>query len=225
MHHPFFPNVVFAWVFFGTLLATLAAAAVIDIRTTRIPKTLTLTTAGLGLIANTARGAWLGSMGVETWELGTGPALLGAVDGFLFSVVGLLFAFIVFFGMFFLNACGGGDVKLCAAIGAWIGAVYTIFLLFATVGALVIWITLKMLRGGAPAIKQARSARQAVSKMVAKGKPVGELPRGRMTFSLPAAVATAVVMLWVFRVDLGLAPAPQAPANEANHATVAMPTS
>jgi prepilin peptidase CpaA len=141
------------------------------------------------------------------------------LDGLLFSLAGLLFAFTLFFGMFILGLCGGGDVKLCAAIGAWIGAVYTIFLLLATVVALAAWFALKMLTGGRKWMQDARKLRQAKRNP----RKASELPRGRITFSLPAVVAAAAVMLWVFRVDLQLAPVRPAPTNEGNHASAASP--
>lgn len=219
MHHPFFPNPVFGWVFVLLLLSLLALAAVIDIRTARIPKPLTISIAVSGLMINGIRGCWLGSLDLEVWELGKGSVWLGGLDGFLFSVVGLLFAFIVFFGMYLLGSCGGGDVKLCAAIGAWIGAIYTIFLLFATVVTLVIWIVGKIALGGTRSLKQAQKARVQLKNPKANAKSK-ELPRGRMTFSLPAAVAAAMVMFWVFRVDLQLTPPPPAPETEAKNASI-----
>jgi len=213
-----FPDPAFAWTFVVLLLAMLIAAAIIDIRTTKIPKKLTMTIWGAGILINIVRGAWLGSMGIETWELGPGTAWLGALDGLLFSLMGLTIAFVLFFGMWMLGSCGGGDVKLCAGIGAWIGAVYTIFLLFATVGALILWIVARLLTGGMPSLqKMHKAARQNARS---DKKTPAALPRSRMTFSAPAALATAVVMLWVYRFDLGLLPRPEPPQPEANNASM-----
>ncbi|MCE9534488.1 MAG: A24 family peptidase [Planctomycetes bacterium] len=198
------PGPWFGWSFFAVLLILLAFAAVIDFRTTRIPKRLTLTIAALGIVANIVRGLLLGSQNRETWQFGPGPAWVGALDGLTFSLLGLFFAFFLFFGMWMLGSCGGGDVKLCAAIGAWIGAIPTILLLFATVFTLMIWIAGRALYSGkTPALNQNKPAR----KVDKEGKK-NELPRGRMTFSFPAMVATAIVVLFIFRVDLQLLPAP-----------------
>jgi len=217
MHRQQFSDTVFAWVFVVSLLTMLIIAAVIDIRTTKIPKKLTLTIAGGGILINIVRGACLGNQGLDTWMLGAGSAWLGALDGLLFSLLGLIIAFILFFGMWMLGSCGGGDVKLCAGIGAWIGAVYTIFLLLASVVALVLWIAGKIVVGGGlPSLKKMRPT----PRHPKGNKKKVEIPRNRMTFSAPAALAAAAVMLWVFRFDLGLLPWPPPPEPEANNASV-----
>ncbi len=46
---------------------------------------------------------------------------MGALDGFLFALVGSLVGFAFFAILFALGTCGGGDVKLFTAIGAWLG--------------------------------------------------------------------------------------------------------
>jgi prepilin signal peptidase PulO-like enzyme (type II secretory pathway) len=213
MQQPFFSEPLFGWLFVGALMGLLALAAVVDIRTARIPKSITLTTAACGLLANIARGALLGLQGKECWHLGLGSVWLGAADGLLFAVAGLFFGFIVFTGMYLLGSCGGGDVKLCAAIGAWIGAFYTVFLLMTSVGVLVLWIGGKIALGGAPALGRMRKDQEQV-----KGNRPKGLPANRITFSLPAAVSAALVMLWFFRFDLQL-DTPPAPEQEAKHAS------
>ena len=77
----FFPDPVFGWLFFSVLVGLLAVAAVIDIRTTRIPKRLTLTIAAAGLLANIIRGIWLGNDHQQTWQLDPGSFWLGGLDG------------------------------------------------------------------------------------------------------------------------------------------------
>ena len=83
------------------LLLALVAAAVIDWRTRRIPNWLTFSLIVTGL----AR---------------TGIAA-GRTVSPTAAVLGLLLAGGLAFAMFALNAMGGGDVKLLAAIGAWVG--------------------------------------------------------------------------------------------------------
>ncbi len=75
-------------------------AAFHDARSRRIPNQLTLTAIAAGFGARAAFGGWLGL------ESALWGALLAGGIFFLFFVVG---------GM------GGGDVKLMAAIGAWVG--------------------------------------------------------------------------------------------------------
>ena len=75
-------------------------ACVTDLRSRRIPNVLTFGAAGAALVYGAVTGGWTG----------LGNAALGWLIGAL--------AFIVPFA---LGGLGGGDVKLLAAIGAWLG--------------------------------------------------------------------------------------------------------
>jgi prepilin peptidase CpaA len=84
----------------SAVVAASAAAAVIDLRTGRIPNPLTAGVAAAGLA--------LAASGVT----GHSPAaaLLGGVLGFVLMTPGHL-----------LGGTGAGDVKLLAALGTWLG--------------------------------------------------------------------------------------------------------
>jgi len=86
----------------GVLLALLILAAVIDYRTYRIPNWLTLSGAAFGLIYSAI------NPGVSD-------------QGFLWSLGGLAFGFIVMLPMYVLRVMGAGDVKLMAMAGAFLG--------------------------------------------------------------------------------------------------------
>lgn len=79
-------------------IATMAAAS--DVRTRRVPNALTLGAALAGLV----------------WSAATGR-LAGAET----SALGWLTGLLLFLPLFALGGMGGGDVKLLAAIGAWLG--------------------------------------------------------------------------------------------------------
>ena len=80
-------------------LAVLAVATVTDLQSRRIPNWLVLPFLATGIGVS----AWL-----HGWA-GIGHSLAGvALGGVLFGVLSLM------------GGMGGGDVKLCAAIGAWI---------------------------------------------------------------------------------------------------------
>jgi prepilin peptidase CpaA len=103
------------------LFALLCCAAIIDLRSRRIPNWLTISLATAGLVQT-----FLPAHGITL-----GQALLGLLAGLVLKM-----------GLFMLRGGGGGDVKLLAAVGAWVGslAVFEIFIvatLLAAVLALV----------------------------------------------------------------------------------------
>src|SRR5437762_2166932 len=104
---PFFPNPVFGWGFVGVLIAFLAVASYVDLRALIVPKWLTLPLAGLGLVANALRAAWLGAMGNQVWRLGDKGLWIGAVDGILFALAGFALGFALYFLMWILGVVGG----------------------------------------------------------------------------------------------------------------------
>lgn len=202
---PFFPDQGFGWVFAFALVVVSVLAAVYDTRKAIIPKWITLGTLGVGLILNTVRGGWLGSQGSKVWMLAEGAGV-GAADGFLFALVGALFGFGLFFVVWILGVCGGGDVKLMTALGAWFGPYgVVLFLIFSTV-ALAFWVVGMMVFGG----RSVKSMRQK-PKAAPPPHKGGKARQTRVTFSVPAAVASLVILFWVFGEDLGVRPAKGTP--------------
>jgi prepilin peptidase CpaA len=90
-------------------LAIASVGAVKDFRGLRIPNWLTYSGLIAALIVRVGLGGW--------------PELRGGLGG-------MLFAGGIFLLLFLLGGMGGGDVKLMAAVGAWVG--------FAHVGVLLI---------------------------------------------------------------------------------------
>jgi prepilin peptidase CpaA len=78
----------------------LTLACLTDLRTRRIPNVLTLSAAAGALLFHLITGGW----SAAGW-----------------SVAGLLLGAALFFPMFALRGMGAGDVKLLAAVGAWLG--------------------------------------------------------------------------------------------------------
>ena len=101
------------------MLGLLTWAAAVDVRERRIPNWLTfsLMLAGLGQSF--------------TWARTVSPS-----DAFL----GLLTGFGLTFALFALGAVGGGDVKLLAGIGAWLGPlpVLLVFAIEAIIGMVIV---------------------------------------------------------------------------------------
>lgn len=84
------------------LFGTLVCAAVTDLRWARVPNWLT----GIAMATAIA-----------------GHTTLHGQEGFLFSVEGLGLGLALFFPFYLLGAFGGGDVKLLAAVGSFVGPV------------------------------------------------------------------------------------------------------
>jgi len=195
MHDHFFPNMPFGWTFYGVLIAFLAVAAYIDTRRMVIPKWVSLSLLALGVVFNVARGAWLGSEDHVVWQLEPGGPWLGAADGFLFALVGFLVGFIVFFVLWILGVCGGGDLKLFAALSAWVGpSVFFWILALSTVILLVLSLGHMMFQF------LARSP-QALASLRADKKHNGKVARDPRrargwTYAFPLALATAFILLW-----------------------------
>lgn len=100
------------------ILVVSGVAAATDLARARIPNVLTVPALGAGVAYHAANGGL--------------PGALGALAG---AGVGLL----LFVWLFWLGAMGGGDVKLLAALGAWMGArpVFDLALLSILVGGIM----------------------------------------------------------------------------------------
>ena len=198
---PFFPEPISASVFFFGLIGFLAVAAYVDTKTFRIPKWLTLPLLATGIIANVIRGFWMGSLNREVWQLGTGSEWLGAADGLLFALWGAALAFAVYLGLWMLGMVKGGDVKLVTAIGAWIGAWNLPLFIVASGAVLTLWAIGRALFG-ANIVKRREDLRKHLPNL--KDGEVEKFARRGMSFSVPAAIAATLVMMWAFRYDLQL---------------------
>src|SRR5215204_6262922 len=89
------------------VLAIAAAACITDITSRRIPNMLTFGAAAGAVIV---RGTLFGSAGV--------------ID----AAAGWLTGFLILFPLFFVRGLGAGDVKLVAALGAWVGPIEAVWM-------------------------------------------------------------------------------------------------
>jgi Flp pilus assembly protein protease CpaA len=190
----FFPTLPFAVAFLGVLLGGLVAASWFDLKTLIVPKKVTLGLAGAGLAMNLVRGAWLGAVGTSTWAFDGSNLVVGGLDGLLFGVCGLLVGFTTFFVLWIFGICGGGDVKLAAAVGAWLGPKY----FFGVVAlALPVVMLLTVVR---VAIVVIRGQSRQATLTAGKAKVQWRL----LSYSLPMTIAVVGLILIGFRTHLGL---------------------
>lgn len=103
---------------YAGIAALVLSAALFDLRTRRIPNPLILAGACLGLI-------------LSTWAAGAAGASS--------SLLGLLTGFALFLPGYLLRMTGGGDLKLMAAIGTFLGAKLTFFSFLIYIFAALVW--------------------------------------------------------------------------------------
>ncbi len=150
-----------------------ATAAVIDIREHRVPNYLTVTAAIVGLLFNT----------FMPNGIGIGMSLAGFAIGFCLLLVPWL-----------LGGGGMGDVKLLAALGAWLGPKY-ILIAFAISVLLAAGLACCMLvkstfTEGVTTTKR-RYLKQTKSHIGEKRKRRRVLP-----FAVPVCVSTWILLIW-----------------------------
>ena len=144
------------------VIALGAAASAIDWTTRRIPNALTFGAAAAGLV----------------FALAT-----GGLDALLWSAAGFGLGLVLFLPLFALRAMGGGDVKLLAAFGAWLGP------------ALVCWVAVYgAIAGGLLALPlivwrgRFRATLVNLWALVAHWRAAGLKPHPEVTLDNPAAV-------------------------------------
>lgn len=182
----FAPNPVLEGMALGGTSLCLAWAAYHDSRSMTIPKVIPFTILGLALPFHVLRGAVMAASGDPVWLFGPGSPVVGALDGILLAFAGLMTGLALFLPLWFLNASGGGDVKLFAAVAAVLGPTLTVMLLMATLVVVALWKGLAWLAK-------------------AKGSSLLSSPMG---FAPPFLVAFVLLACWVHARDQRLAPGP-----------------
>lgn len=205
MEQPFFPTLPFAVAYVLALAAGLGYAAWRDWNTLVVPKWLSLSLLGAGVLMNVVRGGWMAVDGHRVLVLPPANAAVGAADGLLFALAGFLCGFVLFFVFWIFGICGGGDVKLVAAVGAWLGPRFVLGAVVLSTPFLVVLVVLAMayrILGGGLAKLPATTA----------GRPAAPARRRVTSYSLPFALGAAVILgllLWGYQMYLSGA-APQA---------------
>jgi prepilin peptidase CpaA len=205
----FYPDPAFGWTFYAVLLGFLVVATYTDIGRLTIPKKLTLAMLAVGLVFSVVRGAWMGSLladgdgGGKVWLFANTP-MLGALDGLLCSLAGFATGFGIFLLLWFMGVMGGGDVKLMAALGAWVGPMQMLWLLC---GAAVFYVLLgvvsmlrKLFRRGVQ--KTVYGVKSGAARDNLKKTPAGARRRDQLlAFSLPVALATGLLVPFLVARD------------------------
>src|ERR1039458_4875236 len=114
----------FAW---WPTLIVLAVATYTDLRYRRIPNWLVLPFLRAGIVVSPGRTDWGDIQGFNWHGLGQ-----FRWHGLGQSFAGMGLGLLIFGFLFWVGGMGGGDVKLCTALGAWLGPVQMFWALFFT---------------------------------------------------------------------------------------------
>jgi prepilin peptidase CpaA len=163
-----------------TALAIASVACVTDVRSRRIPNALTFGAATLGLIAH---------------------ASTGGIAGALTSFGGLALGLGLFLPFFLLGGMGAGDVKLLAALGAWVGLADVFWLaMYTSIIGGVLAVTVSLARG------YLGTALRNIWTLIGFWKIAGprampgltlqDSPAPRLAYAVPIFLGT-VVTLWL----------------------------
>jgi prepilin peptidase CpaA len=157
------------WATSALLLAVAAAAAYTDVRWGRVPNALTYTAALAGVVLHEV---------VRPSGLGWGTAALGLLTGFVPMLV-------VYLG----GGLHGGDVKLMAAVGAFLGPLLTAYaLLYSCLAGAALCLGLILWKEGVGGV-----ILRVGGALRRSGPGDDELPRLRFPF----AVAVLAGVAWV----------------------------
>ena len=161
-------------------LAIGLAACVTDVRTRRIPNSLTFGAAALGLAFH---------------------AVVGGLAGLGMAALGWVVGVALFLPFFMLRGMGGGDVKLLGALGAWLGPAAAFWLaIYATLAGGVMAVGFSLARG------YLTTALRNLGRLLAYWAVVGPRPMPaltlersdapRLAFAVPMFIGT-VVTIWL----------------------------
>jgi prepilin peptidase CpaA len=116
------------WLAWWPTLIVLIVATFMDLRSRRIPNWLVFPFLLIGLVVSPWRHDWDG-LGRGGWQA---SGLNFSWHGVGQSFAGVAVGFLIFGLLFLMGGMGAGDVKLCAAIGAWVGPMQMLLALVVT---------------------------------------------------------------------------------------------
>jgi prepilin peptidase CpaA len=159
----------------GAVICIVAAAVAVDLKSRRIPNALTIPASIAGLVVN--------------------MAMHGSSEGIWVAFTGLAIAMAPPLIFFMLGGMGGGDVKLLASIGAWLGpeGALSVLLYTALAGGVMSGVMVLAKRGGFAPLKGVKTD---VMLLLMTGKRPPPRSDGRsIPYSAPIAIGVLATIL------------------------------
>ena len=174
------------WIAVAIIVGITIAAAVIDFRSRRLPNWFTIPVLVSGVLFHVITGGLAG----------LGTALGGFATGF-----GILMV------LWLIGGGGGGDVKLMGALGAWLGATSTVFVVILSAGLAALFSVAVVLASvsqhGYTYVQRRhfRKAENQAPRKKAKANDEEEMAerktrRRLVPYALPVAFSTWAVLVW-----------------------------
>ena len=162
------------------VVVVVAAASVCDLNSRRIPNALTFGAAAIAVAMHVLSNGW---------------------SGLLLAVSGWAVGFVLFAPLYAVGGMGAGDVKLLAAIGAWLGPVGALWTgLYGAVAGGVLALVVALARGYTTAamrnVGTILRLWSVAGVQPVEGLTLADKSSVRLPYALPLAVG-AMVTLWL----------------------------
>lgn len=164
--------------------AITVAAAVLDTRSRKIPNYFTVSVFAAGLVFNIVQGAAL---------LG---GLRGAGGGLMFSLAGFATGFAILYVLWLIGGGGGGDVKLMAALGSWLGAKLILIVFMISVSIVLVYSVVVLLWRVSKV--GFRRTKDKYGGTIEKESEARRVARRLLPYGIPVAIATWCVLAYPF---------------------------
>jgi prepilin peptidase CpaA len=174
------------WIAVAVIVCVTITAAILDVRTRRLPNWFTVPVCVGGILFH---------------------VITGGTAGLLTSLGGFATGFGILLVLWLIGGGGGGDVKLMGALGAWLGATATVAVVVLSAALAALFSIAVIMAGVAKhgyTYIQRRHVVRAENRVTKKSKESAEeelaarkTRRRLVPYALPVAFSTWMVLIWL----------------------------